>query len=572
VPCWYGLVEALQHEGALYIVNGEPSVWHAYQYGVAAVCTLGGESRIPSDRTLQELGAIGRPIRILFDDDAAGREGAQKLAQAFAANGIDVEIRGWQEARENLELPEKCDVDDLARLVKEELAETLSNFEIVPQDPVEKPMPREKSHWHLAEIVVQRLTHRGCPPIIHSDESQGVFWRYLPGKGYWAPIDEHEFNRETGSLNGAQVGFGEKPSYLEVSAGLKSSVFSCAIDQCHTTQFFSQSAIGVPFTNGFLTTRGLKLIPHSPDHRQTYNLGVAWEPEAKAPLFGLAIKNWFGENSQEELLLQEFAGAILFGIVGRSLWLIGGGENGKSQLIEIMSALVPDSARVSISPQMLADQKAEYYVSSLVKARLNVDADIPAREMVDSAIWKKSVTGDELTGRDPAGKPFKFRPRVLHLFSANDIPTTRDHTHGFWRRVMPLKMELRPGEFVEITDLAKKVLEQEKAGVIAWAIRGAERLLAQGWTEPESSTEAKTEWQQDSDQVARFAAEQLEVDVDNWIEASSLYKHYTEWARRTGSGQLSQTAFGRRVKQHIKSRKINGVMMYRSRLSNGYPF
>ena len=84
--------------------------------------------------------------------------------------------------------------------------------------------------------------------------------------------------------------------------------------------------------------------------------------------------------------------------------------------------------------------------------------------------------------------------------------------------------------------------------------------------------EAKTEGQNDSDRVARFAAEQLEVDVDNWIEASKLYKHYTEWAKRTGSGVLSQTKFGSRVKQYVKSKKSNGINMYRGRFVSGYPF
>lgn len=570
VPCWYGLVEASAKPGPIWIVNGEPSVWHAHQYGVAAVCTLGGESRIPSDRTLQELGAKGRQIRILFDDDVAGREGGQKLAQAFKANGITVEIRGWKEARENLELPPKCDVDDLARVVKDQLAETLSNFEIIAQEPVEKPMPRGGSHWHLAEIVLQRLTLRGSPPPVHT---RGGWWRYLPSRGFWEQLDEYAIALEIGALDGAQIGFGETPKYLAITAGLIASVTQCAVAQAYVDTFFDNAKSGVCFTDGFFSAKGFKMEPHSPDNRQTYSVDVPYTPGAKHNVFDIALMNWFGRTDADECkLIQEFIGATLFGITGKSLWLIGDGENGKSQLLDIMAGLVPSHARVSISPQKLADQRAEYYVAQLARARLNVDADIPAREMVDSAEWKKSVTGDELTGRDPAGRPFNFKPKVLHIFSANDLPSTRDHSHGFWRRIIPLRIARKAGEFVEIPDLAKKVLSEELASIVAWGIEGARRLLAQGYTLPDSSEKEKDEWKHDSDQVARFIHEACDTDVDNWSEAMRVYQWYCDWAAKTGSGKLSMQAFGRRAGRYVEKRAVRTGTEYRMLRASDLPF
>lgn len=114
----YGLAQAKallgeEHPGPLYVVNGEPAVWAAWQSGVAAVCWGVGEGATPSRAVLLEALEVAeaRPIRVVYDVDAAGRTGAHKVAAALAEVGAqDVAV---------LELPAALgaggDVDDLHR-------------------------------------------------------------------------------------------------------------------------------------------------------------------------------------------------------------------------------------------------------------------------------------------------------------------------------------------------------------------------------------------------------------------------------------------------------------------------
>lgn len=577
VPHWYGLKQALDLEtsGPLYVVNGEPSVWAAWQSGVAAVCTCGGEGSLPADSLLEHLASLGRQIRIVYDADRTGEAGSIRLAQALLEFGADVQVRRWREFLEGHQAAADVpiddltgfDVDDLHQLVgDEELGSALEDLEILSVERADKPEPRRTSHYHLGDVVLRRLQYRDGPDVVWD---VGSFWRYERAIGVWRPISENEINREIGGLDGFVFTDGEKVKTLSLSAGAIESIRRCAVMQASTEDgFFDGAARGVQFRNGFLDER-MKLRPSSADLRQQLFIDAVYDADADCPLFLDAMQAQFwGEHdaADRNAMLQEFAGAVLMGMTGRVLFLSGDGGNGKSFVIDVLSRLVPDEARCSIAPHKLsAGHQAEYWVAQLAGRRLNVDADIPAGEMLESSEFKKSVTGDELMGRDPAGKPFKFRPRILHLYSANELPGTRDHSKGFWRRVLVLSFdrdfEADPDSGVS-GDLAilrastpreefgAEIWRREREGILAWAVEGARRLLANAgqYTVPPSSSQIKDDWRRSSDQVAVFLEEECNADVDYWTTSADLHQHYNDWARRTNHGQLSSTKFGTRMR------------------------
>lgn len=578
-PHWYGLPQALDlledgWDGPLFVVNGEPSVWAAWQSSVPAVCTCGGESALPTKPQFERLAGLGRQIEIVYDADQAGERGSVKIAQVFLELGCDVVVRRWREFLDghpdtaDLEVADLkgFDVDDLHQFTgDDDLAAALKDLEILPVERADRPEPLRMSHWHLAETVLRRLQYRDGPDLTFDD---GTFWRYEPSPGVWSQLTDTDFGLEVGSLDGFQFTDGEKVKTLSLSASAIDSIRRCAVIQSDDEGFFAGAPEGVQFRNGFLPADTMELTPSHPRHRQQFALEADFDPGASCPVWEAALRATFvGDVDAEDkvALLQEFAGAVLFGLTGKVLFLFGAGANGKSTVLDVISELVPDEARCSIAPHKLSSgHQAEYWVAQLAGRRLNVDADIPAGELLESSEFKKSVTGDELTGRDPAGKPFSFRPRVLHLFSANDLPSTRDHTKGFWRRILALEFRRdfeadpdtgvgpklailrrgsRPGEF------GRELFRYERAGILAWAVRGARRLLERGeFTVPTSSATAKDEWRKISDQVAMFLHQECNTDVEFWTSASDLHEHYNTWARRTNHGPMSSTKFGLRMR------------------------
>jgi len=584
-PHWYGLTEALEHDGPIYVVNGEPSVWAAWQYSVSAVCTLGGESGVPSDIDLIRLANFGRDIRIVFDNDDAGRKGAQNLANAFACNDIAVEIRDIKEAVEQLSLehdvPRKgFDVDDLSRIVKGELAQWLTDLAITPVIVDEtKPVPRDSAQWTIAETVLQRLKPRNGPDLVFSGDQ---FWRYAGRLGIWEPVDGDIFDSETGSLNGLQVGFSDPPKYIKVNASTLAGVKACAQVVAGQKDYFDDAPAGIAFFNGFLSTQTWNLEPHAPEHRAQFSARCNWEPDASAPMLEKMLAVYTHQMTDDEsrlhlMLYQEVLGCVAAGINGYSYWLTGYGDNGKSTLLDLAAELVDKKLRTSISPKLLSDPNvSQYYVAQLYGKRLNIDADIPESDILDSSEWKKSVTGDYITGRNPAGQPFQFRPSIIHLFSANALPNTRDHSDGFWRRsvVIPMTMPI-PSE-MKIEGIAKRIATEERAGLFAWAVAGARRFLGnkKAHSLPQASLDEKATWKRDADQVAVFAELWEPDDYGAGIRAAELHGKYQEWARKSGFGQLSITKFGRRMGQMFdrKSTAYGTCYQIRKRQGADAPF
>ena len=90
---WYGGEWLrLLRDGAttVYIVNGEPSVWKAAQWGVPALCLCVGEGAHREAERLapeffSQLAKVGHPVtvRVAYDCDEVGRNGALAVAKAI---------------------------------------------------------------------------------------------------------------------------------------------------------------------------------------------------------------------------------------------------------------------------------------------------------------------------------------------------------------------------------------------------------------------------------------------------------------------------------------------------------
>ena len=150
---WYGLEAARallakareegRDPGRLYVVNGEPSVWAAYQSGVMAVCCAAGEGFTP--REIDTLAGLGVDVAVCYDNDDKGREGAHKVLRALKRKGriagavVALDISGWERAAE---LPAKSDVDDLHRIVGDDGLRAA--LESLPELAAPLPLPGEE--------------------------------------------------------------------------------------------------------------------------------------------------------------------------------------------------------------------------------------------------------------------------------------------------------------------------------------------------------------------------------------------------------------------------------------------
>ena len=112
----------------VYLVNGEPSVWACFEAGVPAFCLAGGEGAQLTTELIQQIAAASpRVVRVAYDRDPTGLNGARKAVAQLRAGGIEAVA---------LELPEKVgdkgDVDDLHRWEGARLGEALGELPELP--------------------------------------------------------------------------------------------------------------------------------------------------------------------------------------------------------------------------------------------------------------------------------------------------------------------------------------------------------------------------------------------------------------------------------------------------------
>jgi hypothetical protein len=140
---WYGLDKIGRlPAGPLYLVNGEPSVWAAYQAGVRALCMCIGEGTPPDTDMVAALQKTGHTVvRVVYDLDREGIAGARKTVAALQAGGIAAAAHQLP-----ADLGITGDVGDLHRRVGDGgLAAALAVLPLVP-DPIEPAAGPASAH------------------------------------------------------------------------------------------------------------------------------------------------------------------------------------------------------------------------------------------------------------------------------------------------------------------------------------------------------------------------------------------------------------------------------------------
>lgn len=400
-----------------------------------------------------------------------------------------------------------------------------------------------------AELASYLISMWGGPKKVVWDE--GLYF-YDDGKHVWKKRTKEACRRDIQSFDGLEYGSPRVNSdgsttrkRISVSDSMCNSVLNLARDRISTRTtdddpgFFDDAPFGVLCSDVFLRAEGtqIRAEPCKPMHKQRAKLHIAYAHDARAPMWEKALKDWFGSDDdgmRKRALLGEFVGAALFELSTRyqkALFILGGGGNGKSQLLDVVENLFPKPFREAVEPQKWSDP---YYRDQLRGVRLNRVNEIPPKTITGGSDFKAIITGDPITAREIYKSPYTYRPRAAHIFTANELPGSTDVTAGFWRRVMVLTMPRRfDGTSEHIPELAQKIIATEMQGVLAWAVEGARRLISQGnYTTPQSSIEAVQDWKDSCDPFGQWLSERTTPTQHSHerTKSSTLFRDWQSWS------------------------------------------
>jgi len=306
---------------------------------------------------------------------------------------------------------------------------------------------------------------------------------------------------------------------------------------------------GVNFANGFLATDG-KLYDHSPAYGATYTLPFRYLPElaGKAPKFFEFLHQAWGNDRDYQMkvqALQEAMAVTLFGMgprFQRAILLEGAAKTGKSQLLKIVSHIVPDAARCVCPPDTWGDKFSPVTMDNKI---LNVAGELPEESRINGQRFKDIISGDEIQVQYKGGQLFQTSIQATHWFGSNHLPKSQDTSEGFNRRWLIFRFDNVIKAEQRILDYGEIIAMEEREGIVAWAVEALPRLLQQNeYTLPPSHAGRVAEMANINNSVRFFLSEGQAVTFKRGSSIGEMKLHQKYYSFCVGPGNMQ--AYGMR--------------------------
>lgn len=310
----------------------------------------------------------------------------------------------------------------------------------------------------------------------------------------------------------------------------------------------------ISLENGLLHWKDLELKNWDPAVLTTIQLPVKWDEHATAPTWERALEEWIPDKATR-LFLQEYVGLCLIPDTSfrTAVFLYGVGANGKSLFLEGIRMLF-GSALVTIPLHRLADR---FETANLQNRLINVCGDIDAKYLTDTGVLKALIGGDSLRGEFKHGKSFDFIPVSRLMFSANQLPRVSDKSAAWYSRWKFVEFPNRfPINSAYKIELMSK-LQQEKAGMLRWAVEGLRRVKKTNmFTQSDTMMQSEQTYRAENDNVLAFMMDALTVVThtggETTYSTASLYMTYKDWCESNGFSHVGQIEF-------VKRLQMNGI-------------
>lgn len=315
--------------------------------------------------------------------------------------------------------------------------------------------------------------------------------------------------------------------------------------------------------NGLLDVHTGRLARHDADLLTPVQIGAAYEPDACCPIFDSYLDDVLPEDARTVFLELVAYLTTPDNRLQRAVMLLGSGANGKSVAAGVLAALLGDS-NVSAIPLHKLDED-RFALAALYGKLANVFADLDARALRSSSVFKAVVGGDRLDAERKFRPPFTFTPYARLVFSANVVPPTSDSSDGFFRRWLTIPFErkiTKPDR--RLTN--KLTTSNELSGLLNRALPLMADLRARGdFATADSIQRAGDEFRVHADSVAGFLDEQCTIAGNAEIAQPRLARAYREWCTTNGRGALSTARFNERLTALASVEKItrSGVRFWR---------
>ncbi len=317
--------------------------------------------------------------------------------------------------------------------------------------------------------------------------------------------------------------------------------------------------------NGLVDLRTGELLPHDRDAFSTHVIDIEYDPSAECPVFETFIVDVLARDPELVEYVQRAVGYAATGETREQCFFVlhGEGANGKSTALNAVRSVLDSYGKHTPTDTLV--QKAGGASNDLARlagTRFVTASEANADQRLADALLKQ-VTGDEpIVARFLFKEFISFRPTFKLFLATNQLPQVNGNDPAMWRRIrtIPFTRVFTPEE--QDRELADK-LAAERAGILAWIVRGAVSWYRSGLPTPAAVKSANAEYRSEMDSVGQFIEERCELAADAAVSASTLYGSYRHHSNDNGRSPVSTTMFGRTLSKRGFQPDKRGGVQYR---------
>lgn len=316
----------------------------------------------------------------------------------------------------------------------------------------------------------------------------------------------------------------------------------------------------IPVFNGVLNLDTMELEEYTPTKVFLSKYPINYNPDAGKPSrFMEMIRTTFAGVEEQIPLIQEIFGYCFLRnyFIEALFFFVGNGGNGKTLLLNILSALLGGSEHCSyLTFKELSEPKNENMLYDLFGKSANICGDTGKQKLKETDILKKATGNDWIRARRLYKEKFDFKNYAKIILSFNKLPEVDDFSDGFKRRLRIVEFPNQFKEGVEGTNknLDREIIENgEMDGVFLWALEGLKRLMKTNTLSNTTSTALRgLEYARKSTPMYFFVRECIEEAENGFVRKSELLEHYMKYAAFNRLPQLTVQEFKRELIKECK--------------------
>lgn len=317
-----------------------------------------------------------------------------------------------------------------------------------------------------------------------------------------------------------------------------------AEDYCDVNRF----CIYVAFKNGIYNILTKQLEPFNPDYIITNKINFNYNPDAYCAAADNTLNKMACHDPEIRALLEEMIGACFYRnnklAGGKAFILTGNKSNGKSTFLDVVKHLM---GRNNCSALDLNELGERFNKCVPFGKLVNIGDDIGDKFIDDSSIFKKMVTGEDISAEFKGQNMFNYTATCKLMFASNNLPKVRDKTGAIKRRliIIPFNAEFKPTDADFDPMIGFKLMEDESMEYfIKIGIDGLHRVIANNsYTDSKKTKMALESYDKDNNPILYFF-EDLDFDLDvDCQPTSAVYERYREFCMENNLQPMSNIEF-----------------------------